>query len=89
MSTFYAVVYGAEWEDIVYYSSFDKAKQKLVVQTRAENAINFRPFIITYTEDPTTGVYYRSKHTLTIKDITLLDDVNNQAEALDVIVIDC
>ena len=43
----YAVIYGREWEDIMYFGDLYKAKYKLAVQTK--HAIDFTPFIREYT----------------------------------------
>ena len=40
----YALVYGPEWEDIVYFGDLYKAKFRLVMQTKY-GCSNFRPFI--------------------------------------------
>lgn len=42
----YAVIYGSEWEDIMYFGDLYKAKYKLAVQTK--HALDFIPFIREY-----------------------------------------
>lgn len=88
---FYAVVYAGEWEDIAYFSDFDKAKYKLVVQTVCdEPETYFHPVIYEYNEH--NGVFYRSKDYwyldhLLIKDSGLVYDevVKNPTLAFDFI----
>lgn len=59
MSSFYAVVYGNEWEDIMYFSDFERAKRKLIVQS--VNLTSFVPVMIEYNKNE-SGVFGRSKH---------------------------
>jgi hypothetical protein len=42
----YCVIYGSDWEDIMYFGDLYKAKYKLAVQTK--HAVNFVPFIREY-----------------------------------------
>jgi|UniRef100_A0A6C0BER2 hypothetical protein len=42
----YVVVYGQKWEDITYFTSFEKAQIKLIVQTL--NYVDFYPFMMEY-----------------------------------------
>jgi hypothetical protein len=69
MSHFYAVVYGAEWEDIVYYNDFNKARTKLIVQTLPQEG--FHPLILEYTLDD-EGVYHRTKYVMSVLDVEAL-----------------
>ena len=43
----YALIYGCEWEDVMYFGDLFKAKFRLVMQTKYGNQ-NFRPFIQKY-----------------------------------------
>ena len=58
--TMWAVVFGNNWEDIMYFSDHDRAKTKLIKQASA-NPVSFTPFILEYTTDE-EGVFRRSKH---------------------------
>lgn len=60
----YAVVYGREWDDIMYFGDFYKAKAKLLIQQQARKT-HFFPFLSIYRRDD-EGVYRRDKHTYTI-----------------------
>lgn len=69
---FYTVVYGNEWEDIAYFTDFDKAQIKLVIQTVCdEPEVHFHPIMYEYNEFE--GVMYRSKHHWYLNHITLKD----------------
>ena len=50
----YALIYGCEWEDVMYFGDLFKAKFRLVMQTKYGNQ-NFRPFIQKYILEE--GVY--------------------------------
>lgn len=60
MSTFYMVVFGESWEDVEYFSSFQKACAKLVIQSR-NPANSFHPILLEYNREPSGGTYGRSK----------------------------
>jgi len=57
----YAVVYGSNWEDIMYFTDEDKAKQRLVIQSIRDNEFDryFVPILYEYNEHE--GVFYRCK----------------------------
>ena len=62
-ATLYIVVYGNEWEDIMYFSDFQKAKRKLLIQTHAydkDERDKFYPCLYELKED--NGVYKRTKN---------------------------
>lgn len=52
----YVVVYGPDWEDTAYFSDFDKAKRKLIIQS-ADKSMD--PVLYVYTDQ--NGVYIRQK----------------------------
>lgn len=60
---FYALVYGNGWEDIDYFFNFNKARAKLVIQTRhaAASDDGFHPMLIGYNEDASNGTYGRMR----------------------------
>jgi hypothetical protein len=59
MQTLYIVVYGKEWEDMMYFTSFDKALIKLAMQSIVING--FVPTMYEFNEGP-DGVYGQTKH---------------------------
>lgn len=62
------VVYGSEWEDIAYFSDFNKAKTKLIVQCSDMNA---NPILYVYTD--ASGVYMRQKQYFVVDKKQLAD----------------
>lgn len=61
MKTLYVVVYGPEWEDIMYFTCVEKAKIKLVLQsTLSNNNPSFVPTMYEYNEND-EGVYGQTK----------------------------
>lgn len=58
---FYAVVYGNDWEDIEYFSSFQKACAKLVIQSRSPSN-SFHPMLFEYSRESSGGTYGRTKN---------------------------
>lgn len=76
----YALVYGSNWEDIEYFTDFDKARIKLIKQTLASKTLNFLPFIIVYTEDTTLGVCRRAKNRLAIQNVEILNSIGQDYE---------
>lgn len=70
-STFYALVYGDHWEDIQYFSSFNKACAKLIIQSRFIEDSGFYPMIFGYKQDPLNenGTYGRTKNMLCVMKI--------------------
>ena len=50
--SFYAVICGEEWEDVAYFTNWEKALTKLISQsiTYFENKGEYFPFIHLYTE---------------------------------------
>ena len=61
----WAVVYGRNWEDIMYFTDYSNAQSKLLKQSDASHkqsaSISFTPFMIEYIEDD-NRVLRRSKH---------------------------
>lgn len=55
----YALVYGGEWEDIMYFSDLEKAKTKLVVQSVGKDPYEMHPILYEYNDN--NGVYARCK----------------------------
>lgn len=56
----YVVVYGSEWEDLMYFSDLEKAKKKLIVQTVGKDACErFCPTLYEYNDN--NGVYVQCK----------------------------
>lgn len=60
----FAVVYGQKWEDVAYFTSFEKAQIKLIVQTLDYN--NFYPFMMEYNSHD-SGHMMRSKYSFTVQ----------------------
>lgn len=58
----YVVVYSNSWEDIAYFTDFEMAKMKLLIQTAwtVKNESEFQPFINEYEEG--NGLMYRTKN---------------------------
>ena len=58
------VVYGNEWEDILYFTDLDKAKTRLVIQTlhalRQKHPMYFLPLMYELQED--NGSLYKSEY---------------------------
>lgn len=54
----YAVVYGHSHEDIAYFGDIDKAKQKLIIQSKKASV--FVPILKVYTMND-QGIYIQSK----------------------------
>lgn len=77
MTHFYAVVYGAEWEDIMYFADFQKTQTKLIIQTLSIQTSRFYPFILEYTLD-NLGVFQRAKHQLIVLDINRLRNMDEE-----------
>lgn len=59
MNKLYVVVYGPEWNDIMYFTSLEKAKIKLVKQSVGNSCDNYKPTLYEYSEND--GVYLLSK----------------------------
>lgn len=59
MLPLYIVVYGNSWEDIMYFTSLDAAKTKMIVQSMSP-LDGFKPVMYEYNYD-VYGVYCRSK----------------------------
>lgn len=55
----YSVVFGQDWDDIYYFTDFEKAKVKLEVQSRA-SSIKFYPLLFEWCLSD--GVYHRTKN---------------------------
>lgn len=65
----FTVVYGNEWEDITYFTDFEKAQRKLVIQTVCDDyERHFHPVIYEYNEKD--GVMVRAKHYWYLNHIT-------------------
>lgn len=58
MQTLYIVVYGQKSEDIMYFTCFEKAKMKLIIQS--VNNPHFSSVMFEYNEQP-NGVYGQTK----------------------------
>lgn len=60
---FYAVVYGNSWEDIDYFSDFQTACHKLILQTREMSSVHPMMFEYSTSEEDAygKGTYGRAK----------------------------
>lgn len=74
--TWYAVVYGDNWEDIEYFSSYKKACVKLVVQTLGMTS--FHPFMMEYA-DGDHGTMERTKNMMAIQDLQAFNELDKTA----------
>lgn len=57
----YAIVYGPEYEDLEYFSDYEKAKKTLVTQTMfnlMNNSMKFYVLLYQYTDN--NGIYVKS-----------------------------
>lgn len=63
----YAVVYGNSWEDIEYFSSYNKACIKLILQTL--EMTTFHPLLMEYVVGD-HGVMERTKNMMSIVDLS-------------------
>jgi hypothetical protein len=64
----YAVVFGSDWEDIEYFSSFELAKRHLA--TYSLRMDNFHPVLVVYIDDKSGS--FESKSVYAIKDLGAL-----------------
>ena len=80
----YAVVYGSEFEDIAYFSDFDKAKTKLYVQTKGaiEEGERFYPVMMCYEESKSDPGVLRTMKSYTIHP-TKLAQASSQSRSID------
>ena len=47
----YAVIHGKSWNDIEYFTSFQKACASLILLTRYNDVDDFHPFMYSFTSD--------------------------------------
>lgn len=71
-SKFYAVVYGNGWEDIEYFSSYNKACIKLIIQTL--DMTTFHPLLVEYINSD-HGVMERTKNMMAITDLSCFQNL--------------
>lgn len=75
----YTVVYGREWEDVAYFSSFEKAVIKLFIQS-CPQLDSFIPVLHKFRDYD--GVYYHCKATYIINHNQLIDSGISPQEAV-------
>lgn len=81
-NTFYALVYGESWEDVEYFASFNKACQKLIIQSRFLEADSaFHPIILGYNHNASygNGTYGRTKNMLGVMKLDELKRFDEKA----------
>lgn len=76
---FYAVVYGDNWEDIDYFSGYNRACEKLIRQTL--HMTKFHPFLMEYMPGD-HGVMERTKNMMAVTNLTEFNTLDKAQVAL-------
>ena len=76
----YAVVYGNGWEDIEYFTSYNKACCKLIIQTIGMTS--FHPMLIEYV-DGDHGTMERTKNMMAVTDLQAFANLDKHATKMD------